>query len=413
MRDPAPQSVLDSGQVLEGRLIEDGAAVQIAFKDGVITELVRVDTTDSEMWIAPGWIDLQVNGYSGHDPNAEGAEPEATADMVRSLWRHGVTALCPTITTASEAQIISALGAIASACDADPLVAASILGIHVEGPHISSQDGPRGAHPRAHVRPPDIKEYRRWQAAAGGRVKIITLSPEYPEAIDYVQAIVADGVVASIGHTAASAEQIRAAVDAGARWSTHLGNGAHEVLPRHPNYIWEQLADDRLSAGFIFDGQHLSPSFMRAALRAKGIERSILVTDAVALAGRPPGVYESSSGAIVELSKSGRLTVQGTSYQAGSTASLPICLTNALRHAGLTLAQATRMVTANPSTLVQLPSRSGHDSVRRGSDANLTIFRHVPGTFDIDVVETIVAGTVVFGPRDRQMSARRRATRNA
>ena len=223
---------------------------------------------------------------------------------------------------------------MADACDADPLVAASVVGIHVEGPHIAREDGPRGAHPLEHVRPPDIAEYRRWQEAARGRIRIITVSPEYPESVDYIRAIVADGVVASIGHTAADGDQIRAAVDAGARWSTHLGNGAHALIPRHPNYIWEQLAEDRLSAGLIFDGHHLPPAVIRTMLRAKGIERTILVTDALALAGLPPGVYASAVGGDVELLPSGRVVLSGTPYLAGSAATLGVCLGNAVRHAG-------------------------------------------------------------------------------
>ena len=115
----------------------------------------------------------------------------------------------------------------------------------------------------------------------------------------------------AIGHTAAGAAQLRAAVDAGARLSTHLGNGAHAHLPRHPNYLWEQLAEDRLAASLIFDGHHLAPAVMRTMLRAKGVERSILVSDAVAVAGLPPGVYTSAVGGRVELLPTGRLNLAG------------------------------------------------------------------------------------------------------
>ena len=272
--------------VLEGRLIEDGGAVRIVVREGVVAELERLERDPaSDAWIAPGWIDLQVNGFGGHDPNAadargagrrgHGSRPVAVGDVRRLPHDlHPVRGADP------------AFAAGRGRClRADPLVAASVVGIHVEGPHIAREDGPRGAHPLEYVRPPDIAEYHRWQAAARGRVRIITVSPEYPESVDYIRAIVADGVVASIGHTAADGDQIRAAVDAGARWSTHLGNGAHALIPRHPNYIWEQLAEDRLSAGLIFDGHHLPPAVIRTMLRAKGIERTILVTDALALAG--------------------------------------------------------------------------------------------------------------------------------
>lgn len=384
--------------VVEGRLIEDGSTVRVTVRDGVVANIAHPDGVFGTALIAAGWIDLQVNGFNGHDPNAADAGAEAVSAMVRALWRHGVTAICSTITTESESHISRALGAIAQACDSDPLVAASVVGIHVEGPHISREDGPRGAHPVEHVRPPDIEEYHRWQVVAGGRIRIITLSPEYDEAIPYIREIVRDGVVASIGHTCATGDQIRAAVEAGARWSTHLGNGAHALIPRHPNYVWDQLAEDRLSAGFIFDGHHLPPAVMRTVIRAKGVERSILVSDASAVAGLPPGIYRSSRGVAVELLSSGRLELQGTPspYLAGSATTLPVCLANAVRHADVTLPEAIRMVTANPSRLLNLPTMGGRESVRVGAAANLTVFRQAPDTLDVEVLRTIVAGREVY-----------------
>ena len=398
--------------VVEGRFVEDGGAARVVVRDGLIAEIERTGVavtgptaaaapTAADAWIAPGWMDLQVNGFDGHDVNEAGVMADDVAAMVQSLWRFGVTAVCPTVCTASEERIVAALRAIADACEADPLIAESIVGIHVEGPHISAEDGPRGAHPRDQVRPPDVAEYRRWQTAARGRLRIITLSPEYTEAPDYIRAIVADDVVASVGHTAANGDQIRAAVDAGARWSTHLGNGAHARIARHPNYIWDQLAEDRLSAGFIFDGHHLPPAMMRTVIRAKGVERSVLVTDAVSVAGLPAGVYESAVGGRVELLPSGRLLLMGTPFLAGSAATLPVCLGNAVRHAGVNLHDAVRMVTANPSRLLGLPIAQGHESVRVGAEANLTVFRVSPETLDPEVQDTIVAGKMVYTASSR------------
>jgi N-acetylglucosamine-6-phosphate deacetylase len=383
--------------ILAGRSTEDGRPIRIEIADGLIAAIDRPAGDAGPSWISPGWLDIQVNGYDGHDPNAADAEPDATTEMVRSLWRVGVSASCVTICTESEAHMVRSLRAVADACDADPLIDESIVGIHVEGPHIATEDGPRGAHPLRHVRPPDIDEYRRWQDAARGRIRIITLSPEYEESNAYIEAIVADGVVASIGHTAATSDQIRAAVDAGASWSTHLGNGAHAMIRRHPNYIWDQLAEDRLSAGFIFDGQHLPPAVMKSVIRAKGVERSVLVSDALYVAGLAAGVYQLPDGAAVELQASGRLELHGTPYLAGAAAPLPVGLANAVRHAGVSLSDATRMVTANPSRLLGLPVSAGHDSLRLGSTANLTVFEVAANGFDVEVRRTVVAGRVVHG----------------
>ena len=385
-----------TGLSLLGRSAEDGRPVRVAVEGGLVTAIDRVRDDPGGTWISPGWLDIQVNGYAGHDPNAAGAGSGATVEMVRALWRLGATGCCVTLCTESEPRILEGLRGIAAACEADPLVAASVVGIHVEGPHIAREDGPRGAHPLRHVRPPSIDEYRRWQAAAGGRIRIVTLSPEYDEAIPYIRAVVADGTVVSIGHTAATGDQIEAAVDAGARWSTHLGNGAHATLRRHPNYIWDQLAEDRLGAGFIFDGHHLPPAVMKTVLRAKGIERSVLVSDAVLVAGLPPGSYHLADGVAVELLASGRLELAGTPYLAGSASALPECLANAVRHAGVTLSDAVRMVTANPSRLLGLPTAAGHESLRAGMAANLTEYRRSDSTGDVEVVRTVVGGTVVY-----------------
>ncbi|MEO8228597.1 MAG: amidohydrolase family protein [Chloroflexota bacterium] len=397
----ARSSSADRGQerVLEGRLIEDGGSARITIRDGVVAAIARDSVAAEDVWIGPGWLDLQVNGFAGHDPNGGEASPEIVTAMVQAMWPSGIAASCITICTESEARIIRSLRAVADACDADPLIAASIIGIHVEGPHIAREDGPRGAHPLAHIRPPDVAEYRRWQEAARGRIRIITVSPEYHEAIAYIRAIVDDGVVASIGHTAATGDQIRAAVDAGARWSTHLGNGAHALIPRHPNYIWDQLSEDRLSAGFIFDGHHLPPSIMKPLIRAKGVERSILVSDAVSFAGLPPGIYELFNGADVELLASGRLELHGTPYLAGAVAMLPVCVSNAVRYAGVTLAEAVGMVTANPARLLRLPPLDGRESVRVGAAANLTLFRQSLADLAVEVVMTVVAGHPVYAAK--------------
>jgi N-acetylglucosamine-6-phosphate deacetylase len=395
----APQGRIDGSPAaftVNGRSAEDGLPVRLTVEGGVVTALERVTDDAGGTWISPGWMDIQVNGYAGHDPNATDADASTTAAMVRALWPEGVSGSCITICTESEAHIEGNLRAIAAACDADPQVAASVVGIHVEGPHISPEDGPRGAHPLRHVRPPDIAEYRRWQDAARGRIRIITLSPEYEAAVPYIRAIVADGVVASIGHTAASSDQIRAAVDAGARWSTHLGNGAHALIRRHPNYIWDQLAEDRLCAGFIFDGHHLPPAVMKTVLRAKGLERSVLVSDVVSMAGLPPGRYIAFDGGEIDLLENGRLELAGTPYLAGSATALPTCIANAVRHTDATLSDAVRMVTANPSRLLGLPVAAGRESIRTGVAANLTMYRRSEVSGDVEVARTILGGVVVY-----------------
>src|SRR5260370_4699079 len=201
-----------------------------------------------------------------------------------------MTRFYSTVITGSPDDMLGALKNLARAKDTRA-EGAAMDGFHVEGPQISAEEGPRGAHPKRWVRPPDFDEFRRWQDATDGRIRLVTLAPEWPGAPRYIEAVVAENVVVSIGHTVAEARHIADAVSAGATMSTHLGNGAHGVMRRHPNYIWEQLAEDRLRASFIVDGIHLPTSFLKVGLRAKGVDRSVLVTDASSPAGCPPGRY--------------------------------------------------------------------------------------------------------------------------
>ena len=382
--------------LIEGRLVEDGRAVRVETDGPRIARIQEVDPAAAPMpWISPGLIDIQVNGFGGHDANAPDVTPTTIAELVRSLWSRGVTALCPTVITAPEEAILRALQAIDAACSGDPLIGHSIPSIHVEGPFISPEDGPRGAHPREHVRPPDYLEVQRWQNAARGRLGIITVAPELPRACDLIEHATADGLLLSIGHTAASPEHVRAAADAGARLSTHLGNGAHAVLPRHPNYIWEQLAEDRLTAGLIFDGHHLPAAVMKTMLRAKTLERVVLVSDSSAVGGLPPGVYETPVGGRVELRADNLLTLYGSLFLAGAASPLPCGVANAVRLAGLTLAEAVRVSSTNPARLLGL-DREGRGVVRVGASADLTVFRFTPGDPDLSVELTLIAGERVY-----------------
>ena len=197
--------------------------------------------------LAPGFIDLQVNGFAGVDYCAAGASIEEIGRSVRVQFSTGVTRLFPTVITGTQEVMEGAMQRLAEARETLP-EGAAMDGFHAEGPHISPEDGPRGAHPLHAVRPPSLDEFRRLQDAARGYIKIVTISPEWPETPAFIETVVREGVVASIGHTKANSQQIADAVSAGATMSTHIGNGAHSVMARHPNYIWDQLAEDRLQS---------------------------------------------------------------------------------------------------------------------------------------------------------------------
>jgi N-acetylglucosamine-6-phosphate deacetylase len=344
--------------------------------------------------VAPGFLDLQINGYAGFDFNfgAWGGAGEVVTEVAPILdlaARAGTPLLCPTITTNGHEAMAAALRAIAAACARDRGVARAIPAVHVEGPWIAAEDGPRGAHPREHVRPPDRDEFQRFQEAADGRIRIVTLAPEAPGALPFIEHLAAEGVVVALGHTGASPETIREAVRAGARMSTHLGNGAHAMLQRHPNYIWEQLACDELDASVIADGFHLPPAVLKCIARVKGPQRLALVSDAVSLGGLPPGRY---AGGVREVLPSGKVVVADTPYLAGSGHLLNTCVANAVRFAALTLAEAVRCVSAVPARILGLDGRKG--ALAPGYDADLTLFR-LPAEGPLEIAATMRAGELV------------------
>lgn len=380
---------------LTGTLPADGRPVTVHVAEGRIAAIEPAPAA-TERWIAPGLLDLQVNGYGGHDVNAPDVGPETVTALTRRLWEHGVTGWCPTIITAPEESIVAALRAVARACREDPLTGHSVLGVHVEGPHVAREDGPRGAHDPRHVRPPDLDELARWRDAAGELLALVTLSPEYDDAPAYIREVARGGTVACIGHTAARPDQITPAVDSGAALATHLGNGAHAVLPRHPNYLWSQLADDRLAASFIADGHHLPSEVLTSMVRAKGVERVVLVSDASTLGGLPAGEYETPVGGRVHLSGDGRLSQADTPYLAGAAANLADGVARATGLAGLPLDAALRMATENPARI--LGHRGlGRGELRVGAPADLVTFRWEPSGRTLRVEDVLVAGHHVVG----------------
>jgi N-acetylglucosamine-6-phosphate deacetylase len=267
-------------------------------------------------------------------------------------------------------------------------------GFHVEGPHISSDDGPRGAHPRRWVRPPDVDEFARWQEATNGGIRLVTLAPEWPQASRYIETLTAQGVVISIGHTNATGAQIADAVAAGATMSTHLGNGAHQTLHRHPNYIWEQLAEDRLTASFIVDGIHLPVSFLKPALRAKGLQRSVLVTDASSPAGAKPGRYTLGEQ-MVDLTPDNRVVLAGQDKLAGSALRMDHGIQNLMKLAGMPLPDAVTMATTNPARVGGVPGRQR--GLVAGERADFVLFHLAADTQLIQVEATYVSGRRVYG----------------
>lgn len=371
-----------------GQTLFNNTPTEITFIDGRVQTIREVGTADNNMWIAPALIDIQVNGFAGFDFNIATVTPEDICEMVRALWRVGTGFLYPTIVTGSFEGISNSLRAIVEACKVDSLVAHSILGIHLEGPYISTEDGPRGAHPLKHVREPDWDEFQQWQDIAEGHISIVTLAPEKKGAIPFIKKLVANGIVVALGHTDASETDIRAAIDAGARLSTHLGNGAHALIRRHPNYIWEQLGADELWASLIVDGHHLPPTVAKSMIRAKTLDRCLLVSDSVALAGMKPGIYQFA-GKSVELTAERCVRLVGTEYLAGSAIELARGIENSVRFAGVSLEEAVSLATLQPMHLLDTKTHIE-------SQTNLILFEWDASRCEIDLKATIVNNALVY-----------------
>ena len=383
-----------------GRWYEDGRVVRLRVDGnqiaGVEEPEASPETQEQLPWVAPGFVDLQLNGYRGQEFSSDALTAERVGEIVDATAPMGVSKFLPTLTTHTLDTLAHGLRVVHEACEQDGGIASRVAGVHLEGPFLSTEDGPRGAHPLANCRRPNWDEFCQLQEAAAGRIRIHTVSPEYEEAFEFIERVADSGVIVSLGHTAATPEQIHRAVDAGATMSTHLGNGSHAVLPRHRNYLWAQMADDRLTAGLIADGHHLPPELLKSIVRAKEPSRCVIVSDLSGYAGLEPGVYESEL-CDLEILPSGRLVVAGQEeLLAGASLPIGVGVANMMDFAGVGLATAVEMASRRPAEML------GLESIRAevGSRADFVLFDMVPdaesGGTRIIVVQTIIGGETFF-----------------
>jgi len=373
---------------LTARRYDNGEPIRLTLHNDRIAEVEPLWTReplDDWPWIAPAFFDLQINGYGG----VWFADEKLTVDQVVTVLagyrEHGVSRLFPTLITSSREALEHGFRTVRAACEKEPWVDRMVAGCHLEGPYISDQDGPRGAHPIQHVRPCDWSEFEALNAASGGRIRLVTVAAEAVGAVDFIRRASEAGILVALGHQAADAAQIRAAVDAGARLSTHLGNGAAGMLKRHPNFLWDQLAEDRLTASVISDGHHLPDAVLKTFVRAKSPERIVITCDASGLAGSPPGVYETAFGPF-EVVPEGKIVVAGQrTLLAGSAQTTEMCVGHMVKAAGVTLGQACDMASRIPLRLCGLEV----PRLLPGARADLVQFQFEPSTGALSVDQLI------------------------
>lgn len=272
-----------------------------------------------------GFVDIQFNGWMGTSFTAKNLTPENVLSVTRDMIAKGTIAYCPTVITGAEEDYRTNFAAIATAMK-DPELGRHILGIHLEGPFISPVDGARGAHALKHVRTPDCDTLDRFQEWADGAIRVLTVAPEVDGAMELIRHAVKRGIAISIGHHNADDQTMQRAVDAGASLITHLGNGIPNMIHRHENPLWWQLACDQLSALCITDGQHLPADLIAVAVRAKGVERFIVISDAAPIGGMPPGEYAIFDDLPVVIEPSGRISSATTQTLAGSHSCMFECM---------------------------------------------------------------------------------------
>jgi N-acetylglucosamine-6-phosphate deacetylase len=360
--------VLESGAIVvaDGRIVE----VLRAPRDGALPRLI----IDAPI-VAPGLIDLQVNGGFGLEI---GIDPPALSVLARRLPEAGVTSYLPTLISSPAPTYRSAFAALMTLRETR---GARALGLHLEGPFLSPNW--KGAHPLSAIE--EASDVLFEELLEFPALRLMTLAPELPGALTRIRRLRDRGVQVSLGHTNATFEEFLAGVDAGAEMATHLYNAMSPFGHRAPGAIGAALTDERVTVGLIADGVHSHPASLRLAVRAKGADRVALVTDMMAGAGMPPGRYQLGGQPVVVDDTASHLD-DGT--LAGAILTLDQAVRNAVRLAGVTPAQALRMATEIPARLM---GQTEGGRIVAGALGDLVLLDD-----NLHVVATIIGGEMTY-----------------
>lgn len=399
-------SSMSSQERIQGLFYLDQSPVSISFDDGKIKEIVRfkdVPGNFPKVYIAPGFIDNQVNGYKGVSFAFAGSDKLSYSDIkyvVREIWKEGFTTFLPTLTSNDHDVLMKNLALLAEVKN-DPETLGAIPGFHLEGPYISPEDGYRGAHPLEYIRPPDWNEFMEFYKASGKKILQITLAPEVAGALDFISKCREMGIVVALGHHNASAETIQAAVDRGAQICTHLGNGTANSINRFHNPFWSQLADDRLSISIICDGFHLLPEQIKVFYKVKGADNIIITSDVTSFAGLPVGDYVTPEGVKIKLTPEGKLWDPEKNILYGSAAPVRRGIGHIMEVTGCTMEEAVKMCSTNAARLYGLSDRG---EIQLGKRADLTLFTLGEGGM-IKIEKTYVQGQLVYDAGSNKKSS--------
>ncbi|CAM4400922.1 N-acetylglucosamine-6-phosphate deacetylase [Zobellia nedashkovskayae] len=376
--------------VVSGISYLDNTPVTIEIEGDRIATIIKSSDAknDTRTFIAPGLIDVQINGYMGVDFSGPGLTVEDIRKATKALWKVGVTSYFPTIIT-SDIDRIKENFAVLAAARKDPEIGPSIPGFHLEGPYISPIAGFRGAHLEKYIKNPDWDEFKEIQKAADNGIVLLTMAPELEGAIPFIKKCTESGVVVALGHHNGSANQVKEAIDAGAKMATHLGNGCANEINRHHNPLWPQLSDDRITPSIIADGFHLTKEEVRSFYKVKGPNNTILVSDALDLAGLPPGEYIRGERKLLLTPNVVKLPKENV--LAGAASPISKCLGVMMEYTQCSLADAILMASTNPAKMFSMKDLG---TLEKGKKADLILF--TINNNELVIEKTYVSGKLVY-----------------
>jgi N-acetylglucosamine-6-phosphate deacetylase len=378
---------------IEGIHYATGNRVRIEIVDSKIYNIKEISEQKSgnnTLFIAPGLIDNQINGYANVDFSGGNLSAEGIITAQKAIVREGVTTFLPTQISNSHENLIKNFRILNEALAYEEHLRDSVPGFHLEGPYISAEAGYRGCHPVHHLRKPTWDEFSKYQEAAGGRIIQVTIAPELEGASEFIRLCVKNGIVVAMGHTNATSEEINRAVDLGVSLSTHLGSGCANLIHRHNNPIWAQLANDQLTPSIIADGHHLRPEEISVFYKVKGPSNIILASDVTFLAGMLPGEYSFMDQKVI-LNGEGLILNSEQNCLAGASFPLRKGVENIMNITGCSLTRAIDVASANVARIYGLTDRG---ILAPGKRADLILFERDGNK--INIKKTILNGNVVY-----------------
>ncbi len=376
-----PTRIIKNGTVIvRGKFIE-------SVTEGDLEVVGATEIDANNQFIGPGLIDLQINGFMGVDFSDQNLSIVDMRKVTLALWKAGVTTYLPTVITNSHKNLKKSFQLLTLAIDNEE-IGLSIPGFHLEGPYISPLEGFRGAHLAKYIRKPEWDEFSELQKAAFDKIILITVAPEVEGALSFISKCSESGIVVSLGHHNGSSEIIKNAVVAGASMATHLGNGCANMINRFENPLWPQLANEGITASLIADGYHLTQEQLQCFYKMKGLEKTVLVSDTLDLAGLPHGEYTRHERQVV-LSEVVKFPAENC--LAGAASPLNTCVSNMMKLTGSSLENAIQMASTNPARLLGL---NNIGELIQGKRADMILFAIKDG--EMVVQKTIVAGKIVY-----------------